>query len=80
MKERGNYGTMGKAVRLYIKEIRSCSGLLTMSIHEHYAWQGLIPRSRQAAWRQVTAVTGRPATSAITLSQVSSARSSPEPL
>jgi hypothetical protein len=54
-------------MRLYTKEIRSCSGLLTISIHEHYAWQGLVPRSRRAAWRQVTAVTGRPAISAITL-------------
>jgi hypothetical protein len=35
--------------------------------HEHYAWQGLVPRSRRAAWRQVTAVTGRPAISAVTL-------------
>jgi hypothetical protein len=24
-----------QATRLYIKEIRGCSGLLTMSIHEH---------------------------------------------
>jgi hypothetical protein len=35
MKERDNYGTMGKATRLYIKEIRSCLGLLIMSIYEH---------------------------------------------
>jgi hypothetical protein len=35
MEERGNYGTTGKAVRLYTKEIRSCLGLLTMSIYEH---------------------------------------------
>jgi hypothetical protein len=53
--ERGNYGTMGKAARLYMKEIRGCSDLLTMSIHEHivlnvliyeqhehYAWQNLL--------------------------------------
>jgi hypothetical protein len=26
MKERGNYGTIGKAVRLYIKEIRNDQG------------------------------------------------------
>jgi hypothetical protein len=35
MKERGNYETMSKATRLYIKKIRSCSGLLIVSIHEH---------------------------------------------
>jgi hypothetical protein len=38
MEERGNYETMRKAARLYIKKICSCLGLLTMSIHEHYAW------------------------------------------
>jgi hypothetical protein len=43
MKERGNYGTMGKATRLYIKEIRSYSGLLIMSIHEHIVLSVLIP-------------------------------------
>jgi hypothetical protein len=72
---------MEKATRLYTKEIRSCSGLLITSIHEHvvlsvlihehhehYAWQGLVPRSRRAAWRQVTAVTRRPAISAVTKS------------
>jgi hypothetical protein len=37
MKKRGNYETVGKAVRLYTKEIHSCLGLLIMSIHEHYA-------------------------------------------
>jgi hypothetical protein len=35
MKERGNYGTIGKVIHLYIKEIRSCLGLLIMSIYEH---------------------------------------------
>jgi hypothetical protein len=35
MKERGNYGTIRKVTRLYIKKIHSCLGLLTMSIHEH---------------------------------------------
>jgi hypothetical protein len=43
MKERGNYGTIEKAAHLYIKEIRSCSGLLTMSIHEHVVLSALIP-------------------------------------
>jgi hypothetical protein len=66
MEERDDYETMGKASRLYIKKIRSCSGLLILSIHEHYAWQALVPRFCQVAWRQVTAVTGRPALSAVT--------------
>jgi hypothetical protein len=43
MEERDNYGTLGKAVRLYTKEIRSCSGLLIMSIHEHVVLSVLIP-------------------------------------
>jgi hypothetical protein len=43
MKERGNYRTMGKGARLYTKEIRSCSGLLIMSIHEHIVLSVLIP-------------------------------------
>jgi hypothetical protein len=42
MKERGNYGTMGKVVRLYTKEIRSCLGLLILSIHEHIVLSVLI--------------------------------------
>jgi hypothetical protein len=42
MEERGNYGTMGKAAHLYTKEIRSCLGLLTMSIHEHVVLSVLI--------------------------------------
>jgi hypothetical protein len=43
MKEKGNYETMGKAVRLYTKEIRSCLGLLIMSIHEHIVLSVLMP-------------------------------------
>jgi hypothetical protein len=43
MKERGNYGTIGKGAHLYTKEIHSCSGLLTMSIHEHVVLSVLIP-------------------------------------
>jgi hypothetical protein len=43
MKERGNYGTIGKAVRLYTKEICSCLGLLITSIHEHVVLSVLIP-------------------------------------
>jgi hypothetical protein len=42
MKERENYGTIGKATHLYIKEIRSCSDLLTLSIHEHVVLSVLI--------------------------------------
>jgi hypothetical protein len=43
MEERGNYGTIGEATRLYIKEIHSCLGLLIMSIHEHIVLSVLIP-------------------------------------
>jgi hypothetical protein len=42
MKERGNYETIGKVARLYIKEIRSCLGLLIISIHEHIMLSVLI--------------------------------------
>jgi succinate dehydrogenase hydrophobic anchor subunit len=35
MKKRGNYETIGKAVRLYINKIHSCLGLIIMSIHKH---------------------------------------------
>jgi hypothetical protein len=35
MKERDNYKTLGKAMRLYIKEIHNCLGLLIMSVHKH---------------------------------------------
>jgi hypothetical protein len=42
MKEKDNYKTMGKATRLYIKEIHSCSGLLTLIIHEHVVLSVLI--------------------------------------
>jgi hypothetical protein len=43
MKERGNYETIRKATHLYIKEIRSCLGLLIMSIHEHIVLSVLKP-------------------------------------
>jgi hypothetical protein len=43
MEERGNYETMGKAARLYTKEIHGCLGLLTMSIHKHIVLSVLIP-------------------------------------
>jgi hypothetical protein len=42
MKERGNYEIMEKVVRLYIKEIHSCLGLLIMSIHKHIMLSMLI--------------------------------------
>jgi hypothetical protein len=42
MEERGNYETMRKVARLYTKEIRSCLGLLTLSIHEHIVLSVLI--------------------------------------
>jgi hypothetical protein len=45
MKERGNYRTIEKAAHLYIKEIHSCLGLLTMSIHEHIVLNVLIVRT-----------------------------------
>jgi hypothetical protein len=35
MKEKENYETIKEATLLSIKEIRSCSGLLTLSIHKH---------------------------------------------
>jgi hypothetical protein len=35
MKERENYGTMEEATLLSTKKIRSCLGLLTLSIHKH---------------------------------------------
>jgi hypothetical protein len=43
MKERDNYGTIGKATHLYIKEIRSCLGLLIMSIYKHVVLNMLTP-------------------------------------
>jgi hypothetical protein len=42
MKERGNYETIRKAMRLYIKEIHSCLGLLIISIYEHVVLNVLI--------------------------------------
>jgi hypothetical protein len=42
MKERGNYETIGKVAHLYTKEIHSCLGLLTLSIHKHIVLSVLI--------------------------------------
>jgi hypothetical protein len=42
MKERDNYKTIGKVVRLYIKEIYSCLGLLIISIYKHIVLNVLI--------------------------------------
>jgi hypothetical protein len=42
MHERANYETIRKAMRLYIKEIYSCSGLLTISIYKHIVLSVLI--------------------------------------
>jgi hypothetical protein len=43
MKERDNYGTIGKAAHLYTKEICSCLDLLIISIHEYVVLSVLIP-------------------------------------
>jgi hypothetical protein len=42
MKERGNYKTIEKAVRVYTKKIYSCLDLLILSIHEHIVLSVLI--------------------------------------
>jgi hypothetical protein len=42
MKERENYEIMEEATLLSTKEIHSCLGLLTLSIHEHIVLSVLI--------------------------------------